>query len=93
MPKGDGNGPQGLGPRSGGRRGRCLGAGGPEYGAGRGKGGGFGLFWENLCYPFRGVLGAEVPEEATLLKLKIADAEGTLAAMKDRLGSLSRDER
>lgn len=93
MPGGDRTGPKGLGPRSGGRNGRCSGAGGPGYGAGSGKRGGFGRLWENYCHPFKGVVGEGVPEEATFLKRKIADAEGTLAAMKERLGSLSKDDR
>lgn len=92
MPGGDRTGPLGLGPRTGGRRGWCSGAGGPGYGGGYGRGGGFGRFWGGLCHPFRGVLGEESPDEATLLKRQIADMEGTLAAMKSRLGSLKKDE-
>jgi len=93
MPGGNRTGPHGLGPRTGGRKGRCSGGGGPGYGAGHGRGGGFGRFWGGLCHPFRGGLGEEVPDEATLLKQRIADMEGTLAAMKSCLGSLKKDEK
>jgi Family of unknown function (DUF5320) len=84
MPGGDRTGPQGLGPRSGGRRGRCAGTSGQGNGAGKGNGG-FGRF--------RGVVGVGKPDEATLLKGKIADAEETLVAMKERLGAISKDDR
>lgn len=91
MPAGDRTGPQGLGPRSGGRKGWCLGGGGPGYGAKCGKRGGFGRFWGNLCHPFRGVLGDHAFDEATVLKEKIADTEGTLAVMKERLQTLGKE--
>lgn len=92
MPGGDRTGPLGLGPMTGGRRGWCSGAGAPGYGAGFCAGRGFGRFWGGLCHPFRGVLGEEPPDEATFLKRKIADMEGSLAAMKERLGSLGKDQ-
>ena len=91
MPAGDRTGPQGLGPRSGGRRGWCSGRGGPGYGAGRGKEGASGRFWGNLSHPFRGVVGDHAPDEATVMKQKIADTEGTLAVMKERLQTLGKD--
>ena len=93
MPGGDRTGPQGLGPRSGGRRGRCSGHDGPGSNSGNGRGGGFGRFRGNFCQPFIGVVGETIPDEATKLKRKIADTEETLAVMKERFGSLPKDDR
>jgi hypothetical protein len=39
------------------------------------------------------VTGEEALDEPTLLKQKISDLEGTLAAMKERLAFLTRDVR
>lgn len=56
-------------------------------------GGGSGRFWGNFCHPFRGVLGEFTPDESTLLKRGIADLEGTISAMKERLASLEKHDR
>jgi len=36
-------------------------------------------------------VGDHAPDEATVLKQKIADTEGTLAVMKERLQTLGKD--
>lgn len=54
MPGGDGTGPIGMGPMTGGGRGFCAGANSPRrffgLGWGRGRGAGFGRGWRNWFY-------------------------------------------
>jgi hypothetical protein len=85
MPSGDRTGPPGQGPRTGGRRGRCSGADGSANGAGYGRRG-FG----SHCYLFRGMPGKDASSEETVLNRKITALEGTVSAIKKRLGSLSK---
>lgn len=100
MPRGDGTGPLGMGPRTGRAAGFCSGFALPGFlnpggvygmGFGRGRGGygGRGLY----CHPFLGGAYLNVPakEEKELLSEQAAYLERQLGRVKRRLNELGED--
>jgi hypothetical protein len=83
MSLGDKTGPLGLGPRSGGRRGRCSGAETPEAWSGSG----LGRSWGRNC---RRAPLDDAADETTRLNGKLTELEKSLAAIKAIIANLGK---
>ncbi|MCX5832697.1 MAG: DUF5320 domain-containing protein [Deltaproteobacteria bacterium] len=108
MPAGDGTGPAGMGPRSGGGFGACppgtgttagaplrgIGRGGLPWGGGRGRlGGGGGTGFLGFCRGFFGAQRMTPQDEGIILGNRVSALEGELAATREQLSSLRKDAR
>lgn len=106
MPRFDGNGPTGMGPRTGGGFGACppgaettagaplrgIGRGGLPWGGGRGRlGGGGGTGFLGFCKGFFGGRGMVPQDEEVVLANRASVLERELAATREQLATLKKD--
>ena len=107
MPGFDGNGPTGMGPRTGGGFGSCLpgagttagttlrgiGRGGLPWGCGRGRlrGEGRGMGFLGFCRGFFGGQRMTPQDEAIILANSVSVLERELAATREQLASVKKD--
>ena len=107
MPGFDGNGPQGMGPRTGGGFGTCppgvgitagttlrgIGRGGLPWGGGRGRlrGEGRGMGFLGFCRGFFGAQRMTPQDEEAMFANRVSVLERELAATREQRASLKKD--